>query len=153
MRLEQKVVQWLVLLHDGVSLGALMCFTLYAISGAVLADPMCGSGTLLIEAALQATATAPGLFRRRWPFQHWPDFEPRHWRACVAEAEASRRTWRGAILGNDIHPGALSLAAKCAQYQPPACHRHCAYIALRMQRALSLAAKSGSCFSFHPGLP
>ena len=34
----------------------------------VLADPMCGSGTLLIEAALMATHTAPGLWRDHWPF-------------------------------------------------------------------------------------
>lgn len=34
----------------------------------VLADPMCGSGTFLIEAALMATGTAPGSFRRWWPF-------------------------------------------------------------------------------------
>lgn len=42
---------------------------------AVLADPMCGSGTILIEAALMASRTAPGLFRTRWPFQAWPDFD------------------------------------------------------------------------------
>jgi len=35
----------------------------------VILDPMCGSGTLLIEAALLATRTAPGLFRASWPFQ------------------------------------------------------------------------------------
>lgn len=35
----------------------------------VILDPMCGSGTLLIEAALLATRTAPGLFRTSWPFQ------------------------------------------------------------------------------------
>lgn len=35
----------------------------------VLLDPMCGSGTLLIEAALMATNRAPGLLRRRWPFE------------------------------------------------------------------------------------
>ncbi len=35
---------------------------------AVLADPMCGSGTFLIEAALMATDVAPGSFRRWWPF-------------------------------------------------------------------------------------
>ena len=37
--------------------------------GAALADPMCGSGTLLIEAAHIATRTAPGSFRRFWPFR------------------------------------------------------------------------------------
>lgn len=39
------------------------------ISGGVLLDPMCGSGTLLIEAALIAKNKAPGLFRETWPFQ------------------------------------------------------------------------------------
>lgn len=35
----------------------------------VLLDPMCGSGTFLIEAALMASQVAPGLMRRQWPFQ------------------------------------------------------------------------------------
>jgi hypothetical protein len=35
---------------------------------AVLVDPQCGSGTFLIEGALLATNTAPGSFRRSWPF-------------------------------------------------------------------------------------
>lgn len=39
------------------------------VPGVVILDPMCGSGTLLIEAALLATRTAPGLFRASWPFQ------------------------------------------------------------------------------------
>lgn len=39
-----------------------------AVLPAVLADPMCGSGTFLIEAALMATDVAPGSFRRWWPF-------------------------------------------------------------------------------------
>ena len=42
------------------------------VSGKVLCDPMCGSGTLLIEAALIATNHAPGLLRGLWPFQVHP---------------------------------------------------------------------------------
>lgn len=41
--------------------------------GVVLADPMCGSGTFLIEAALIATNTAPGLLRQHWAFESWHD--------------------------------------------------------------------------------
>ena len=81
-------------------------------AGAVLADPMCGSGTFLIEAALMAAGAAPGLFRQRWPFESWPDFEPQRWRACLADAREKRQEWDGMLLGNDIHPGALSLAAR-----------------------------------------
>jgi 23S rRNA G2445 N2-methylase RlmL len=50
-----------------------LCVALLA--GTVLADPMCGSGTLLIEAALIATATAPGLLRQAWPFEAWHDHD------------------------------------------------------------------------------
>lgn len=45
------------------------------LAGVVLADPMCGSGTLLIEAALIATGAAPGLLRSRWPFEDWHDHD------------------------------------------------------------------------------
>jgi len=41
-----------------------------------LIDPMCGSGTLLIEGALLATDRAPGLLRKDWSFVHWPDHDP-----------------------------------------------------------------------------
>ena len=38
-------------------------------------DPMCGSGTILIEAALIAKNMAPGLFRKEYAFEKWPDFD------------------------------------------------------------------------------
>jgi 23S rRNA G2445 N2-methylase RlmL len=82
------------------------------VTGQVLADPMCGSGTFLIEAALMATRTAPGLFRQQWPFEAWPDYDDTVWKRCQQRAKKRRREWRGDLLGNDIHPGALSLAAK-----------------------------------------
>ncbi|KAK9908246.1 hypothetical protein WJX75_004747 [Coccomyxa subellipsoidea] len=83
-----------------------------AAAGKVLADPMCGSGTFLIEAALMATHSAPGLYRRRWPFESWPDFDAAAWKRCVADAKGACRSWKGTLLGNDVHSGALSLAAK-----------------------------------------
>ncbi len=43
-----------------------------------LADPLCGSGTLLIEAACQALGRAPGL-GRSFGFERWPDFDPLLW--------------------------------------------------------------------------
>ena len=48
---------------------------------AVLVDPMCGSGTLLSEAALIATNVAPGLMRpsKSWPFRKWPDLDKQVW--------------------------------------------------------------------------
>jgi len=46
-----------------------------------LADPMCGSGTILIEAALKAARRAPGLLRPGFGFQRWPGFDPGLWTA------------------------------------------------------------------------
>lgn len=87
-------------------------------AGTVLADPMCGSGTFLIEAALMATRSAPGLFRERWPFESWPDHDQVLWKRCQQQAAKRRREWRGKLLGNDIHSGALSLAQKCGPVAP-----------------------------------
>jgi hypothetical protein len=56
-----------------------------------LVDPMCGSGTLLIEAALAATHTAPGLSRTRWPFLRWRDFDQGLWRSVRERAAAAQR--------------------------------------------------------------
>ena len=73
---------------------------------------MCGSGTFLIEAALMATKTAPGLFRQRWPFQSWPDFDRAAWTNSVDAAKQARTKWDGMFLGNDVHQGALKLAKR-----------------------------------------
>ena len=72
--------------------------------GQVLADPMCGSGTFLIEAALMATNTAPGLFR--------PDFDSAAWNSTTDAAQQARSSWDGLLLGNDVHEGALGLAKR-----------------------------------------
>ncbi|MEY3162796.1 MAG: putative rRNA (2-N-methyl-G2445)-methyltransferase [Planctomycetota bacterium] len=78
-----------------------------------LCDPMCGSGTFLIEAALMAADRAPGL-RGTFAFERWRDLWTPAWTELKAEAE--RRAAVGAalpqpaIIGNDRHPGAVSLA-------------------------------------------
>jgi len=80
-----------------------------------VADPMCGAGTLVIEAALLALDRAPGLMRRRFPFEGWPDFDARIWQACREEARrAARKDLPFRIEGNDRHAGALSLARRDA---------------------------------------
>ena len=84
------------------------------LAGATLADPMCGSGTFLIEAALMATNTALGLFRRRFPFQGWHDFDRQAYARVCEQAKKAQTPWEGALLGNEIHPGALSLASRSA---------------------------------------
>jgi putative N6-adenine-specific DNA methylase len=56
-----------------------------------LIDPLCGSGTLPLEASLQALNVAPGLFRDRFGFETWPDFRADRWQQLRQAAEASRQ--------------------------------------------------------------
>ncbi len=72
-------------------------------------DPMCGSGTLPIEAALLATRTAPGL-ARSFAFQKWPGFDARDWQALRDEAHQLRRPAVAPIVGADRDPRALRAA-------------------------------------------
>lgn len=81
----------------------------------ILADPMMGSGTFLIEAALMASCTAPGCFRKWWPFFSWPEFDRALWNFAFEQAMSVRkRNAEAHLWGNDIHAGALSLAARDA---------------------------------------
>ncbi|WP_375753988.1 bifunctional 23S rRNA (guanine(2069)-N(7))-methyltransferase RlmK/23S rRNA (guanine(2445)-N(2))-methyltransferase RlmL [Vibrio sp. HN007] len=54
-------------------------------------DPMCGSGTLLIEAALIAANMAPGVNRESWCFESLSDFEPEVWAELKSEASVQAR--------------------------------------------------------------
>ncbi|WP_318458896.1 bifunctional 23S rRNA (guanine(2069)-N(7))-methyltransferase RlmK/23S rRNA (guanine(2445)-N(2))-methyltransferase RlmL [Photobacterium leiognathi] len=56
-----------------------------------LLDPMCGSGTLLIEAAMMAAEIAPGLKRKRWGFESIKDFDKDAWMEIHAEAMVKSR--------------------------------------------------------------
>lgn len=53
-------------------------------------DPLCGTGTVLIEAALIATDCAPGLLRKTFGFTHWLQHEPALWQPLVLEAKSRR---------------------------------------------------------------
>ena len=55
-----------------------------------LFDPMCGSGTLLIEAAMMAADFAPGLLRDGFGFEYWADHDETLWQQVVTEAEQRR---------------------------------------------------------------
>lgn len=63
---------------------------------------MCGSGTFLIEAALMATDTAPGAFRRWWPFQQWADaYDAGAWK--VGWAQGDGRQAPALPLASSLH--------------------------------------------------
>ncbi|WP_210416991.1 bifunctional 23S rRNA (guanine(2069)-N(7))-methyltransferase RlmK/23S rRNA (guanine(2445)-N(2))-methyltransferase RlmL [Brenneria corticis] len=56
-----------------------------------LVDPMCGSGTLLIEAAMIAADRAPGLHRTHWGFNAWLRHDAELWRELLTEAQQRAR--------------------------------------------------------------
>lgn len=60
--------------------------------GGGLIDPMCGSGTLLIEAAMMAADVAPGLMRTHYGFTSWKQFNPALWEEMLSEARERRQT-------------------------------------------------------------
>ena len=79
-----------------------------------LADPMCGSGTIPIEAALVAGRVAPGL-QRSFGFQRWLDYDGRLWDSLLKEADkVIRKIPVGLITGCDQDSRALKLAARNA---------------------------------------
>ncbi|MBV6287307.1 bifunctional 23S rRNA (guanine(2069)-N(7))-methyltransferase RlmK/23S rRNA (guanine(2445)-N(2))-methyltransferase RlmL [Pseudomonas aegrilactucae] len=59
-----------------------------AAEGGALADPMCGVGTFLVEAAMIAADIAPNLRRERWGFSAWLGHVPALWRKLHDEARA-----------------------------------------------------------------
>lgn len=58
--------------------------------GQALLDPMCGSGTLLIEGALMAADIAPGLLRRDYGFSYWTQHNNALWQTLLGEARERR---------------------------------------------------------------
>jgi 23S rRNA (guanine2445-N2)-methyltransferase / 23S rRNA (guanine2069-N7)-methyltransferase len=76
-----------------------------------LVDPMCGSGTFLIEAALMARRMAPGLQRRSFGFQRWPDYDRKIFDSLVEEAcTAELDSVEVPLLGIEIDPQVAQIA-------------------------------------------
>jgi len=89
-----------------------------AASGAAFVDPMCGSGTLPIEAALIAGDVAPGLLRERFGFSRWRGHDPACWQRLAIEADQRRARGKiaaGRIFGFDADPAAVRAAAGNAE--------------------------------------
>ena len=74
-------------------------------------DPMCGSGTLLIEAALIARNIAPGVFRQSYAFEKWPDFDADLWNEIYND-DSRERDFNHRIYGSDASFYAIQQATK-----------------------------------------
>ncbi len=79
-----------------------------------LLDPMCGSGTFSIEAAMLAANIAPGK-RRSFGFERWPNFDGELWSKIKAEAVQAERKFTGRILCSDLDPTAVNIAEQNAR--------------------------------------
>jgi 23S rRNA G2445 N2-methylase RlmL len=78
-------------------------------------NPMCGSGTLAIEAALLGLGRAPALTREDFGFAHAMGYDESAWRRLKAEAEREKRhRLSGRIVATDIDPKAVQAARKNA---------------------------------------
>ncbi len=74
-------------------------------------DPMCGSGTLLIEAALMARNIAPGVFRKEFGFERWLDFDADLW-SNIYNDDSQEREFTHKIYGSDASFYAIQQATK-----------------------------------------
>ena len=77
-------------------------------------DPMCGSGTLLIEAALIARNIAPGVYRQGFAFEKWVDFDPDLWED-VYNDDSRECEFKHKIYGSDAGFYAVQAATKNVQ--------------------------------------
>ena len=78
-------------------------------------NPMCGSGTLAIEAALIALKRAPGILRSNFGFMHIKGFNEALWNELRDKAnKGAEKSFPGTIIATDIDPGAIEAARKNA---------------------------------------
>ena len=83
---------------------------------APLINPMCGSGTLAIEAALIASGRPPGLLRSNFGFMHHKSFDAQAWQTMRRTAKKIRNKAKTApIIASDIEPAAVEAARKNAE--------------------------------------
>jgi 23S rRNA G2445 N2-methylase RlmL len=97
-----------------------LAYGLVALSGwdgmQPMLDPMCGSGTLLIEAALKKANVAPGILRKKFGFQTWTNFDGEVWDRLVTEAmDAEIEQDSISFYGFDLDRKALVVAKESAR--------------------------------------
>ncbi len=72
-------------------------------------DPMCGSGTLVVEAALIAQNISPGVFRKEYAFEKWPDFDSDLF-DTIYNDDSEEREFTHHIYGYDVDMKAVNTA-------------------------------------------
>lgn len=84
-----------------------------------LVDPMCGSGTILIEAVSMAAGYAPGIDRQKWGFEHWLAFDDELWQSTLSvateQSTAGVLNFKTKVFGIDIDSRVLKTAQQNAR--------------------------------------
>lgn len=80
------------------------------VQGASLHDPFCGSGTIVIEAAMMAANIAPGLLRRDQSLQHWTQHQPDVWDEIQTQALQAVKPVEIKFRGTDMDADVIALA-------------------------------------------
>ncbi len=75
-------------------------------------DPMCGSGTILIEAAMKACNIPSGYYRKYYCFKKWRDFDEDLWNKVIEDASKEIIESEGRIIGSDISEESIDIAKK-----------------------------------------
>jgi putative N6-adenine-specific DNA methylase len=79
-------------------------------------DPLCGSGTLPLEAGLKAMNIAPGLLRQKFGFESFADFDSQLWQQIVTDAQDSKLSAPQALIwGSDRDPDIIEQAQSNAE--------------------------------------
>ena len=79
--------------------------------GSDFIDPMCGSGTLLIEASMIAMNVPPGIYRPNFAFEKWKNFNADLFETIYND-DSGEREFKHKIYGSDISSEAIAIAAK-----------------------------------------
>ncbi len=77
-------------------------------------DPMCGSGTIVMEATMIAARMAPNMKRKEFGFQRWNNYDPELWKKVYEEARNQIRTPPERINGSDIALSAIDVSRHSA---------------------------------------
>ncbi|MGB3404670.1 MAG: THUMP domain-containing protein [Microcoleaceae cyanobacterium] len=80
-------------------------------------DPLCGSGTLPLEASLKALNVAPGLFRESFGFMNWKDFDSELWQQLETEAEERQKPKLPAMIMGCDRDSEMIYQADCNAQQ------------------------------------
>lgn len=103
-------------------------------------DPMCGSGTLLIEAAMIALNIPPGIYRKGFAFERWPNFDKELFEDLYND-DSNEKEFNHKIYGSDLSGHAISIASE--NIKSAGLSKHIKLEVMAIQKYETAPAKNG----------